>query len=94
MNISVVNTVEKWGVSLKNMATGEQQQGNDLIAQILGWERRFSHAVKEQRWYSPDGFNYLLPPDYLSDTLTLEQFRNSVTEEDWQKIQEIIQKSS
>lgn len=58
-----------------------RQQGNDLIAQILGWERRFSHAVKEQRWYSPDGFNYLLPPDYLS-------------EEDWQKIQEIIQKSS
>lgn len=40
---------------------------NKLIALDQGWEWRWSAAKGELRWYSPEGHNYLAPPDYCGD---------------------------
>ena len=55
---------------------------NKLIALDQGWEWRWSAAKGELRWYSPDGHNYLAPPDYCGDGELLRLLLNKLHHED------------
>lgn len=45
--------------------TEEQKRYN--LARLCGWGIQWSEAKAEYRWYSPDGLNFLSPPDYAND---------------------------
>ena len=55
---------------------------NKLIALDQGWQWRWSAAKGELRWYSPDGHNFLLPPDYCGDEELMRLLLNKLAHED------------
>ena len=55
---------------------------NRLIALDQGWQWRWSAAKRELRWCSPDGHNYLLPPDYCGDGELMVLLLNKLHRED------------
>jgi hypothetical protein len=50
------------------------------IATFMGWTWRYCKPKMENRWYAPDGTNYLAPHNYLESE---EELAKAIQKQDW-----------